>query len=87
MLYLLSTAVGGIVGGAFNGITSAVGGLGQTVAQTAAPIIAEANPLDAIAPSSTRARRSGPDSAFPIGPMQNRQLHSEWQTVSPQIDF
>ena len=32
VLYLLSTAVGGIVGGAFNGITSAVGGLGQTVA-------------------------------------------------------
>ena len=44
----MSTAVGGIVGGAFNGITSAVGGLGQTVAQTAAPIIAETNPLDAI---------------------------------------
>ena len=33
------------------------------------------NPLDAIAPS-TGARRSGPDSALPIGPMQNRQLHS-----------
>ena len=58
VLYLLSTAVGGIVGGAFNGITSAVGGLGQTVAQTAAPIIAEANPLDAI---ENQVRASGND--------------------------
>ncbi|RVE82194.1 PhnA-like protein [Sinorhizobium meliloti] len=48
VLYLLTTAVGSIVGGAFSGVASAVGGLGQTVAQTAAPIIAEANPLDAI---------------------------------------
>lgn len=48
VLYLLSTAVGAVVGGAFTGITSAVGGLGQTVAQTAAPMLAEANPLDAI---------------------------------------
>ena len=58
VLYLLSTAVGGIVGGAFNGITSAVGGLGQTVAQTAAPIIAETNPLDAI---ENQVRASGND--------------------------
>jgi hypothetical protein len=48
VLYLLTTAVGSIVGGAFSGVASAVGGLGQTVAQTAAPVIAEANPLDAI---------------------------------------
>ena len=58
VLYLLSTAVGGIVGGAFNGITSAVGGLGQTVAETAAPIIAESNPLDAI---ENQVRASGND--------------------------
>jgi hypothetical protein len=31
---------------------------------------AATNPLDAIAPS-TRARRSGPDSAFPIGPTKS----------------
>lgn len=48
VLYLLSTAVGSIVGGAFSGVTGAIGGLGQTVAQTAAPIIANSNPLDAI---------------------------------------
>jgi hypothetical protein len=58
VLYLLSTAVGGIIGGAFNGITSAVGGLGQTVAQSAAPIIAETNPLDAI---ENQVRASGND--------------------------
>ena len=48
VLYLLSTAVGSIVGGAFSGIASAVGGVGQTVAQTAAPALANSNPLDAI---------------------------------------
>ena len=48
ILYLLSTAVGSIVGGAFSGVASAVGGLGQIVAQTAAPSIAMSNPLDAI---------------------------------------
>ena len=48
VLYLLTTAVGSIVGGAFSGVASAVGGLGQTVAQTAAPMIANVNPLDAI---------------------------------------
>ena len=48
MLYLLSTAVGGIVGGTFSGIAGAVGGIGKTVAETSAPIIAQANPLDAI---------------------------------------
>lgn len=48
VLYLLTTAVGAVVGGAFTGITSAVGGLGQTVAQMAAPMLAEANPLDVI---------------------------------------
>ena len=48
VLYLLTSTVGALVGGAFSGVASAVGGLGKTVAQTAAPIIAESNPLDAI---------------------------------------
>jgi hypothetical protein len=58
VLYLLSTAVGGIVGGAFSGITSALGGLGRTAAQTAAPLIAESNPLDAI---ENQVRATGTD--------------------------
>jgi hypothetical protein len=48
VLYLLTSTVGALVGGAFSGVASAIGGLGKTVAQTAAPIIAESNPLDAI---------------------------------------
>jgi hypothetical protein len=58
VLYLVSTAVGGIVGGAFNGVTSAGGGLGRTVARTAGPIIAKTNPLDAI---ENQVRASGTD--------------------------
>lgn len=56
VVYLLTSTVGGLVGGAFNGLSSAVGGLGrtaggaiQTVAQTAAPSLAQtANPLGQI---------------------------------------
>jgi len=48
ILYLLSTAVGNIVGGTFRGIAGAVGGLGQTVAQAAGPMLQDANPIDAI---------------------------------------
>ena len=48
VLYLLSTAIGSIVGGAFSGVASALGGIGETVAQTAGPAIATSDPLDAI---------------------------------------
>lgn len=48
VLYLLTTTVGSIVGGAFSGVASTLGGIGQTVAQTAAPALANSNPLDAI---------------------------------------
>ena len=48
VLYLLTTTAGSLVGGVFSGVASAIGGVGQTVAQSAAPVLAEANPLDAI---------------------------------------
>jgi hypothetical protein len=48
ILYLLTTSIGSILGGAFSGVTSVIGGIGSTVAQTAAPALANANPLDAI---------------------------------------
>ncbi|KAB0676221.1 PhnA-like protein [Aureimonas leprariae] len=48
VLYLLTSAVGGIVGGVFSGVTSTLGGLGKTAAHTAAPALANSNPLDAI---------------------------------------
>ena len=48
VLYLLTTTAGSLVGGVFSGVASAVGGVGQTVAQSAAPMLENANPLDAI---------------------------------------
>lgn len=48
VLYLLTTALGSILGGAFSGVSSAVGGVSQTVAQAAGPLIEDANPLEAI---------------------------------------
>lgn len=44
VFFLLGTAIGTVVGGAFNAVSSAVGGLGRTaasVAQTAAPALAQ----------------------------------------------
>jgi hypothetical protein len=58
VLYFLTSTVGMIVGGAFSGIASAVGSLSETVAETAAPIVAEANPLDAI---EAQVRSTGTD--------------------------
>ena len=46
IFYLLSTAVGGLIGGAFNTVSGAIGGLGRTAAtaaQTAAPSLAGAS--------------------------------------------
>ena len=48
VLYLLTTTVGSLVGRAIGGVTSAVGNLGQSAIQSAAPALANANPLDAI---------------------------------------
>ena len=48
VLYLLTTTAGSLVGGVFSGVASAIGGVGQTVAQSAAPMLANGNPLDAI---------------------------------------
>jgi hypothetical protein len=60
VLYLLSSAVGGIVGGAFSGVSSAIGGVGQTVAQAAGPALSDANPLDALQ-SQIRATGNDPE--------------------------
>lgn len=48
VIYLLTSTVGAVVGGAFSGVSSAIGGLGQTVAQSAGPALAQINPLDEI---------------------------------------
>jgi hypothetical protein len=48
VLYLLTSTIGAIVGGAFSGLSAVLGGVGQTMAQTAAPIIASSNPLEGL---------------------------------------
>jgi hypothetical protein len=52
ILYLLTTSVGALIGGAFGGLSSVVGGLGQTAATAAtaaAPAItSSANPMSGI---------------------------------------
>lgn len=52
VLYLLTTSVGALIGGAFSGLSSVVGGVGQTAATTAAtavPAIANStNPMSGI---------------------------------------
>ncbi|WP_425476021.1 PhnA-like protein [Mesorhizobium yinganensis] len=58
VLYFLTSTVGALVGGAFSGIASVVAGAGQTIAQTAAPIIANSNPFEMM---ESRLRASGRD--------------------------
>ncbi len=58
VLWFLTSTVGALVGGVFSGVASAVGGVGHTVAQAAGPMLAEANPLDAI---DAQVRATGTD--------------------------
>lgn len=68
VLYLLTSAAGGLIGGAFSGVTSTLGGAGslvggtvKTAAQAAAPSLAQlSNPLDGIE-KSVRQQASGQD--------------------------
>lgn len=59
LLYLLTTTIGGLVGGALNGLGAVAGGLGNTVAtaaQTAAPALGDlADPFAAIEDQLSRA--------------------------------
>ena len=73
VLYLLSTAVGSLVGGAFSGVASVVSGAGQTVAQVAGPMLAKANPLDAIE-SQVRATGTDPEALNTAAVNALRQL-------------
>jgi len=68
VLYLLTSAAGGLIGGAFSGVTSTLGGAGslvggtvQTAAQAAAPSLSKiSNPLDGIE-QSVRNQAAGQD--------------------------
>ena len=68
VLYLLTSAAGGLIGGAFSGVTSTLGGAGslvggtvQTAAQAAAPSLSKiTNPFDGIE-QSVRNQAAGQD--------------------------
>lgn len=70
VLYLLTSTIGGLIGGAFGTVASAIGGAGQaiggtaqTVAQAAAPSLTKlSNPLDGIE-SQVRQSTGGQDPA------------------------
>jgi len=72
VLYFLTSTVGALVGGAFSGLTSAIGGVTQTVAETAAPMIAKANPLQALE-SQIRSTGTDPEAlnSAAVSAMQN----------------
>jgi hypothetical protein len=66
VFYLLSTAVGAVVGGAFSAVSSAMGGVGQiasTAAQTAAPAVASGNNPFADIEQRIRSATGGADPA------------------------
>ena len=66
VFYLLSTAVGAVVGGAFSAVSSAMGGVGQiasTAAQTAAPALAGGNNPFADIEQRIRSASGGSDPA------------------------
>lgn len=66
IFYLLTTAVGSIVGGAYAGLSSAVGGLGRgaaTVAQSAVPALSQATDPFASIERSVRDATGGNDPA------------------------
>jgi hypothetical protein len=63
VFYLLTSTLGSVLGGVYNTISGAVGGLGRTAAQTAAPALAQgADPFGAIE-QQLRASAGGNDPA------------------------
>ena len=73
VLYLLTTTAGSLVGGVLSGVASALGGMGQTVAESAAPMLAEADPLEAIE-RQVRATGSDPEALTNSAVNAMRQL-------------
>lgn len=48
ILYLLTSTVGSLAGGVFSGVSTAIGGLGHSVAQAAGSVVTDINPLEAV---------------------------------------
>jgi len=77
--------VGALVGGAFSGLTSAIGGVTQTVAEAAAPMVANANPLQALE-SQIRSTGADPEALnnAAISAMQNLVAGGEASAAARQ---
>jgi hypothetical protein len=58
VMYLMTSAVGSLVGGAFAGVTGAIGGVGKALTETAGPVLANSNPLSAV---ENQVRSTGAD--------------------------
>jgi hypothetical protein len=79
VLYLLTTTAGSLVGGVLSSVASAIGGMGQTVAESAAPMLAEADPLEAI---ERQVRATGTDPEA----LTNTAVNAMRQLVTGQGD-
>lgn len=82
VLYLMTSTIGSLVGGVFSGISSAIGGAGQTIAQTAAPMLANSNPLDALT-SQIQTAGSTPEAQTAAAVNAMRRLV---MTAAPEAD-
>jgi hypothetical protein len=78
VLYLITTTAGSLVGGVFSGVASAIGGVGQAVAQSAAPMLENANPLDAI---ERQVRATGTDPEA----LNNAAVNAIWQLLTGDV--
>ena len=84
VLWLLTTSVGSIVGGALGGVANAVGGLGQTLASSAQPFIQQADPLENI-DNLVRGTGTDPEALQARASNAIRQILIAGETPNPQL--
>jgi hypothetical protein len=63
IFYLLSSTVGGVLGGIYNSVSGAIGGLGRTAATAAGPVLAQVSDPFAAIERSVREASGGEDPA------------------------
>lgn len=83
VLWLLSTTVGTLVGGAFSGLSSALGGLSQTITQQAGPALARVNPLEEIE-RQVRATGGDPEALNQNATNAVRALVTQGEEAAPE---
>ena len=84
VLWLLTTSVGSIVGGALGGVASAVGSVGDTLAQSAGPLLQNSNPLDFIR-DQVRGTGESPEALRAEATNAIRQLVVAGETPDPAV--